>query len=234
MTPPGKTLHEDAEKRLDAITKLEELGAGFMLASHDLEIRGAGELLGEEQSGTIDEIGFSLYSEYLGRAIQDISGHMGARQSNIKPGYRKHAELQFNLPTLFPDTYLPDVHARLVFYKRIAGASSAEELHALQLEAIDRFGPPPEAAKSLFRISKLQLDSQAIGIRRFTLDQNGGRIEFDPNPTIDPSPLLQLIADEPGVFRMAGGHSVQIRKPLEDHLARLKFAEELLARLAIE
>ena len=192
------------------------------------------ELLGEEQSGTIDEIGFSLYSEYLGRAIQDISGHMGAHQSNIKPGYRKHAELQLNLPTLFPDTYLPDVHARLVFYKRIAGASSAEELHALQLEAIDRFGPPPEAAKSLFRISKLQLDSQAIGIRRFTLDQNGGRIEFDPNRTIDPSPLLQLIADEPGVFRMAGGHSVQIRKPLEDHLARLKFAEELLAGLAIE
>jgi transcription-repair coupling factor (superfamily II helicase) len=234
MTPPGKTLHEDAQKRLDAITKLEELGAGFMLASHDLEIRGAGELLGEEQSGTIDEIGFSLYSEYLGRAIQDISGHMGGHQSNIKPGYRKHSELQFNLPTLFPDTYLPDVHARLVFYKRIAGASSAEELHDLQLEAIDRFGPPPEAAKSLFRISKLQLDSQAIGIRRFTLDQNGGRIEFDPNPAIDPSPLLQLIADEPGVFRMAGGYSVQIRKSLEDHLARLKYAEELLARLAIE
>jgi transcription-repair coupling factor (superfamily II helicase) len=231
MTSPGKTLHEDAEKRLDAITKLEELGAGFMLASHDLEIRGAGELLGEEQSGTIDEIGFSLYSEYLGRAIQDISGHT---ELNIKPRYRKHAELQFNLPTLFPDTYLPDVHSRLVFYKRIAGASNAEELHALQLEAIDRFGPPPEAAKSLFRISKLQLDSQAIGIRRFTLDQNGGKIEFDPNPTIDPGPLLQLIADEPGVFRMADGHSVQIRKPLEEHPARLKFAEEVIAGLVIE
>jgi transcription-repair coupling factor (superfamily II helicase) len=234
MTPPGKTLHEDAEKRLDAITKLEELGAGFMLASHDLEIRGAGELLGEEQSGTVDEIGFSLYSEYLGRAIQDISGRFGAGQSNIKPGYRKPVELQFNIPALFPDTYLPDVHARLVVYKRIAGAGSAEELHALQLEAIDRFGPPPEAAKSLFRISKLQLDSQAIGIRRFTLDQNGGRIEFDPDPAIDPSQLIQLIRDEPGVFRMAGGHSVQIQKPLEEHPARLNFAEELLARLAIE
>ena len=122
--------------------------------------------------------------------------------------------MQFNLPTLFPDTYLPDVHARLVFYKRIAGASSAEELHALQLEAIDRFGPPPEAAKSLFRISKLQLDSQAMGIRRFTLDQNGGRIEFDPNPTIDPGPLLQLMADEPGVFRMADA----IRSRFESHL----------------
>ena len=171
-----------------------------MLASHDLEIRGAGELLGEEQSGTIDEIGFSLYSEYLGRAIQDISGHIGAHQSNIKPGYRKHAELQFNLPTLFPATYLPDVHARLVFYKRIAGANNAEELHGLQLEAIDRFGPPPEAAKSLFRISKLQLDSQTIGIRRFTLDKNGGRIEFDPYSTIDPGPLLQLMAEETGRF----------------------------------
>lgn len=234
MTPPGKTLHEDAEKRLDAITKLEELGAGFMLASHDLEIRGAGELLGEEQSGTIDEIGFSLYSEYLGRAIHDISGHVGAHQPNIKSGYRKHAELQFNLPTLFPDTYLPDVHARLVFYKRIAGANSAEELHALQLEAIDRFGPPPEAAKSLFRISKLQLDSQAMGIRRFTLDQKGGKIEFDPHPRIDPGPLFQLMADQPGIFRMADDHSVQIRKPLEEHPTRLAFAEKLLAQLAIE
>ena len=107
-------------------------------------------------------------------------------------------------------------------------------LGPLQGWAIDRFGPPPEAAKSLFRISKLQLYCQAMGIRRFTLDQNGGRIEFNPQPTINPGPLLQLMADEPGVFRMADGHSVQVRKPLEEHSARLEFAEKLLARLAIE
>ena len=121
-----------------------------------------------------------------------------------------------------------------MFYKRIASASNAEELHGLQLEAIDRFGPPPEAAKSLFRISKLQLSCQAMGIRRFTLDQNGGRIEFDPHSTIDPGPLLQLMEDQPGVFRMTDGHSIQIRKPLEEHPTRLEFAEKLLAQLTIE
>jgi transcription-repair coupling factor (superfamily II helicase) len=234
MTPHGKILNEDAKKRLDAITVLEELGAGFMLASHDLEIRGAGELLGEEQSGTIDEIGFSLYSEYLGRAIQDITGPEKTHQAIITPGYGSRAELQFNVPALFPDSYLPDVHARLVFYKRIAGASNGEQLHELQLEAIDRFGLPPEAAKSLFRISKLQIDSQAMGIRRFTLDRNGGRIEFDPHPKINPDTLLRLMDDEPGVFRMTDGHSVQIRKTLEESPKRLEFAEKLLAQLSVE
>jgi transcription-repair coupling factor (superfamily II helicase) len=233
-TLPGTILSPDAEKRLEAITKLEELGAGFMLASYDLEIRGAGELLGEEQSGTIDEIGFSLYSEYLGRAIEDIAGHTETDQLNITPRNRTHAEIQFNLPALFPNTYLPDIHARLVFYKRIAEAHNVEELHELQLEAIDRFGPPPETAKSLFRISKLKLYCQSLGISRFTLDQNGGRIEFDPHSTIDSNSILRLIADELDVYRFANGHSIQIRKPLQEYEERLQFAEKLLVELSSE
>jgi transcription-repair coupling factor (superfamily II helicase) len=234
MTPSRESLHQDAAKRLDAIVKLEELGAGFMLASHDLEIRGAGELLGEAQSGTIDEIGFSLYSEYLGRAIRDITNGIECSGSNITTIHGDFAELQFNLPALFPDAYLPDVHARLVFYKRIANAKSTTELHELELEAIDRFGPPPDAAKSLFRISKLQLYCKSMGIRRFTLDQNGGRIDFYPNPTIDPAPLSELLSGQPNVFKLANNHSIQIHATFEEHSARLEFGEKLLTHLSVD
>ena len=234
MTPQNETLRGDAEKRLDAIAMLEELGAGFMLASHDLEIRGAGQLLGEAQSGTIDEIGFSLYSEYLARAIHDMAGHAESDQKQAKRTNRAPPDLQFDLTALFPETYLSDVHARLVFYKRIAGAEDAMELHDLQLEAIDRFGLLPDSAKSLFRISKLQLYCRSIGIRRFVLNQDGGRIEFDLNTEIDPNTILSLIIDQPNVFQMATNYAIQIRLPLNSYETRLEFAENLIGQLCAE
>jgi transcription-repair coupling factor (superfamily II helicase) len=232
MTSPSETLGSDAEKRLAAISQLDELGAGFMLASHDLEIRGAGELLGEEQSGTIDEIGFSLYSEYLRRAIRDLAGPSLATRIPIDQTSSNRAEVQLNLPALFPDSYLPDVHVRLVLYKRITGARCADELHELQLEAIDRFGLLPEAAKSLFRIRNLQLASESLGLRRFTLDRNGGKMEFDRAPTVDPDVVLEMMNSQPNVFRMMDGHVIQIRASLQDHQVRLRFAEDTLAQLS--
>ncbi len=231
MTAPSETLREDARKRLDVISNLEGLGAGFALASHDLEIRGTGELLGEAQSGTIDEIGFTLYSEYLSRAIQDLSDASQPKDIDGGSTNTTRTELQFNTPALFPDVYLPDVHARLVFYKRVAAAKDVESLNGLQLEAIDRFGPLPRQAKSLFRLSKLQVLCQTLGIRRFVLDKHGGNIDFDSDLKMDPECLVEIISSQPTVYRMASNNSIRVDLPLPDGEDRLDFADSLISQL---
>ena len=153
LTPPRNAMTADAAKRLEAIESLEDLGAGFTLATHDLEIRGAGELLGEEQSGQIQEIGFALYMEMLERAVNALkSGKIPQLDQPMHQG----PEVDLHVASLLPDNYLPDVHLRLVLYKRIAAAANADELRELQVEMIDRFGLLPEPAKNLFRIAELQ------------------------------------------------------------------------------
>ena len=142
----------NAERRLNAISSLSELGAGFALASHDLEIRGAGQLLGEKQSGAIDEIGFSLYSDYLHRAIRELSTSDRALGTDVEPCA---VDINLNVTALLPEDYLPDVHERLVFYKRLANTTCQEEIKELQLEAIDRFGLLPEASRTLFRVTQI-------------------------------------------------------------------------------
>ncbi|MGD8430297.1 MAG: transcription-repair coupling factor, partial [Ectothiorhodospiraceae bacterium] len=152
IAPPKRSMTADAAKRLEAIASLEDLGIGFALASHDLEIRGAGELLGEGQSGQIQEIGFSLYTELLERAVRDLrSGREPALDRPLHHG----AEVDLRIPALLPEDYLPDVHSRLVLYKRIANASDRDQLRELQVEMIDRFGLLPEPAKNLFRLTEL-------------------------------------------------------------------------------
>ncbi|MCU0836579.1 MAG: transcription-repair coupling factor, partial [Chromatiaceae bacterium] len=175
ITPPPSVMTEDAKKRLDAIESLEDLGAGFTLATHDLEIRGAGELLGEEQSGQIQEIGFSLYMDLLERAVQALKA---GREPELDRPLDHGAEIDLQLPALLPDDYLPDVHSRLVMYKRIASAASAEELRELQVEMIDRFGLLPEPSKNLFAITELKLKAQPFGIRKIEAGPAGGRILF--------------------------------------------------------
>ncbi|MBL09964.1 MAG: transcription-repair coupling factor [Acidiferrobacteraceae bacterium] len=235
IIPNDETLSDASKKRLDAIMGLEELGSGFMLASHDLEIRGAGELLGESQSGAIDEIGFSLYTEYLKRTIVDItdSPKHFQRKLEFNTETRTPPDLKLNVPALFPDFYLPDVHQRLIFYKRIAGAKDSDELYELRLEAIDRFGPLPDAARSLFSIRTIQLKCQDIGIKRFLLDKKGGSINFVSSPQIEPTNLLHIISKESGVFQMINSETLHIRKTLLESDARLNFAEQLINDLAI-
>ncbi|MFP4603260.1 MAG: transcription-repair coupling factor, partial [Halochromatium sp.] len=161
ITPPPKSMTADAKKRLEAIESLEDLGAGFTLATHDLEIRGAGELLGEEQSGQIHEIGFTLYMDLLERAVEALkSGKTPELDRPLDHG----AEIDLGLPALLPDDYLPDVHTRLVTYKRIASAADRAELKDLQVEMIDRFGLLPEPTKALFAVTELKLKVQPYGI----------------------------------------------------------------------
>src|SRR5690606_35635385 len=160
LTPPKAAMTADAIKRLEAIESLEELGAGFTLATHDLEIRGAGELLGEEQSGQIQEVGFTLYSELLERAVEALKkGEVPDLDAPLDHG----PEVDLKVPALLPNDYMPDVHMRLVLYKRIASAPNQAALDELQVEMIDRFGLLPEQAKNLFRLAELRQMALPLG-----------------------------------------------------------------------
>ena len=186
FTPPARSMTADARKRLEAIEALEDLGAGFTLATHDLEIRGAGELLGAEQSGQIQEIGFSLYMDLLDRAINALKS---GRQPQLDRPLDHGSEIELQLPALLPDDYLPDVHARLVLYKRIASASNPQELRELQVEMIDRFGLLPGPAKNLLAVTELKLRTTPLGIRKLEAGPAGGA-QHRPGPVdrADPDP----------------------------------------------
>ncbi|MBT4836771.1 MAG: transcription-repair coupling factor [Methylococcales bacterium] len=197
ITPPQKLMTKDAVKRLEAIESLKDLGAGFTLATHDLEIRGAGELLGEEQSGQIHEIGFSLYTELLERAVKSIKS--GEHPELLESP--KTIEVDIHLPALIPDPYIMDVHSRLVFYKRIASASNEQELYNLQTELIDRFGLLPDELKSLFKLSELKLEIKDLGILKIDASDKEIRFTFDEKPAVDIGKVIQLIQSKPKVYQ---------------------------------
>jgi len=229
ITPPAGVMTADAKKRLEAIESLEELGAGFTLATHDLEIRGAGELLGEEQSGQIQEVGFSLYMDLLERAVDALKA---GRTVELDRPLDHGAEIDLGLPALLPADYLPDVHGRLVLYKRIASAADAEELKELQVEMIDRFGLLPESARNLFAITELKLAVQPLGIRKIEAGPTGGRILFGERPAIDPARLIRLMQSRPKEFRMEGGDKLRFFSDLADPARRVERVGELIRQLA--
>jgi transcription-repair coupling factor (superfamily II helicase) len=228
IVPDRRTISADAEKRLEAIASLEELGAGFTLATHDLEIRGAGELLGEDQSGQIEAVGFSLYNELLERAVR-------ALKSGKVPDFdlvNEHdAEIELHIPALIPDDYLPDVHARLTLYKRIASARDAHALRELQVEMIDRFGLLPIPIKHLFVVAAIKLAATAMGIRKLELGEKGGRVLFKPQPTIDPLRVIKLIQAQPKVYSLDGQDKLRVRLELPGGAERIGAAQSLLIAL---
>jgi transcription-repair coupling factor (superfamily II helicase) len=228
ITPPPKSLTADAKKRLEAIESLEDLGAGFTLATHDLEIRGAGELLGDEQSGQIQEIGFALYTELLERAVEALKS---GRQPELDRPLDHGTEIELNIPALLPEDYLPDVHSRLVLYKRIASAKDNEELRELQVEMIDRFGLLPDAAKNLFSITELKLRAHPLGIRKIEAGPKGARLLFDEQPKFDPGTLIRLIQQKPNTYRLEGNDKLRYDAPLENPLKRVEKIHQLLDRL---
>lgn len=190
LTPNEKLLTPDAIKRLEAIVSLEDLGAGFTLATHDLEIRGAGELLGEEQSGNMQAIGFNLFMELLDRAVNDLkSGKTPELSAPINPG----PDIDLRIPAIIPEAYIGDIHTRLILYKRIANAKDKAQLRALQIEMIDRFGLLPQAVKQLLLITELKLFAETLGIVRIQASGQQGKIEFSDNPNINAKALIMLI-----------------------------------------
>jgi transcription-repair coupling factor (superfamily II helicase) len=231
IVPDRKAMTADAEKRLEALAALEELGAGFTLATHDLEIRGAGELLGEEQSGQIQEIGFSLYTELLDRAVRALKS---GKVPDFELTSEHETEIELHLPALIPGDYLPDVHARLTLYKRIAGARDDFALRELQVEMIDRFGLLPQQIKNLFAIAALKLRATPMGIRKLELGPNGGRVIFRDKPDVEPMTILRLIQRQPRVYKLEGQDKLRVTMELPGATERLRAAEQLLEALAVK
>jgi transcription-repair coupling factor (superfamily II helicase) len=228
ITPPQKAMTKDAIKRLEAIESIEDLGAGFTLATHDMEIRGAGELLGDEQSGQMQEIGFGLYNELLERAVKALKSGKG---TDIDLSQRDFIEIDLHVPALIPADYLPDVHTRLVLYKRIAAAADKEALHELQVEMIDRFGLLPEATQTLFAVHELRYQAKQIGIKKIDVYDQGGRIVFDKEPNIDPMNIIQLIQKQPQKFKLDGQDKLRFYDDMEDANQRLHTLEQVLNQL---
>jgi transcription-repair coupling factor (superfamily II helicase) len=228
IVPDRKAITADAEKRLEALASLEELGAGFTLATHDLEIRGAGELLGDEQSGQIQEIGFGLYTELLERAVRALKS---GKVPDFDLTSEHETEVELHLPALIPDDYLPDVHTRLTLYKRIASARDHHALRELQVEMIDRFGLLPDAVKQLFAIASLKLMATPLGIRKLDFGANGGRVTFRDKPDVDPMAIIRLIQSQPRVYKLDGQDKLKVNLELPGATERIRAAEDILGRL---
>ena len=229
LMPPPKMMTKDAERRLDALENLDNLGAGFILATHDLEIRGAGELLGSEQSGQIESIGFSLYMELLDAAVKALKE---GREPSLEELTQQQADIELRVPALLPDDYLGDVNMRLSFYKRIAAAESKAELDELKVELIDRFGLLPDATKNLLQIAELRLLVEPLKVVRIDAGTQGGFIEFSPKAQVNPDKFIQLIQKEPIVYRFDGPLKFKFMKDLSDNKVRLEFVVDLLKAIA--
>jgi transcription-repair coupling factor (superfamily II helicase) len=229
IVPDRKAMTADAEKRLAALESLEELGAGFTLATHDMEIRGAGELLGEAQSGQIEAIGFALYNELLERAVRALRSGKVPDFDLVGNG---GTEVELHLPALITDDYLPDVHTRLTLYKRIAGAADDEALRDLQVEMIDRFGLLPAPTKNLFAVAALKLRAAALGITKLDLGASRGRITFSASPNVDPGTVIRLIQRQPRIYKFDGQDKLRVTLELPEPADRLRAADELLETLA--
>jgi len=229
LVPPRGVMTADAVKRLQAIESIDELGAGFTLATHDLEIRGAGEFLGEEQSGHIQEIGFGMYTELLERAVAALKS---GKQPELDAPLTHDTEIDLGVPALLPSDYLPDVHERLVMYKRIASARDDTALRDLQVEMIDRFGLLPAPAKNLLRVAALKLRALPLGVRRIEVGENGGRFLFETEPRIDVARLIQLVQQEPRVYRFDGRQTLRFSTTGADLEERIRIVERLVEELS--
>jgi len=228
IAPPRKALSGDAAKRLEAIESMEELGAGFVLATHDLEIRGAGELLGEQQSGQMTEVGLAMYLDMLEQAVAALKA---GREPVLDKPLAAATEVELRLPAFLPETYVADVHVRLGLYKRIAAADTDAALDELTAEIYDRFGPLPAVSQALIRIAKLKLVARTLGVRRLDLGPQGGSVVFEERHSIDPGVVVRLVQKAPREYRLEGSLKLRVSRPLPQEEARFEFAADLMKRL---
>jgi transcription-repair coupling factor (superfamily II helicase) len=228
LLPEEGNITAQAKKRLEAIQLMEELGSGFFLAMHDLEIRGAGEVLGEEQSGEMQEVGFNLYLRMLDTAVRSLK--LG-REPDLAAPLEVATEINLHAPTLLPADYVHDVHERLVLYKRFANCESQEELDALREELIDRFGNTPDAARSLVECHRIRILGKPLGIARIDATESALLLQFVPRPPIEPAKVLKLVQTRRN-YRLAGQDRLRIETPLPDVRARVAAIREAFGELA--
>ncbi|MDH5434319.1 MAG: helicase-related protein, partial [Gammaproteobacteria bacterium] len=228
LTPHPKSMTKDAGRRLEAIENLEDLGAGFILATHDLEIRGAGEILGDEQSGHMQTIGFSMYVELIERAIKSLKE---GKTASLEQTFDTQTEVSLGESALLPDSYIGDVGIRLSLYKRIANAADGDQLRELQVELIDRFGLLPQEAKNLFVVTELKLKILPMGIIKLEADNKGIQIEFNASPDINTEKLIKLLQTEPTKYRLANNTKLKVVDSNHDIVERIQKIEQLIELL---
>lgn len=229
IVPPAREMTKDAIKRIEALTETETLGAGFMIANHDLEIRGAGELLGESQSGQITEMGFSLYMELLTRAVEAIKR---GETLDVNQPFKQGMEVALGLPALIPEDYIMDIPTRLSLYKRIASAEDMSALNDIHIEMIDRFGLLPEQAKRLFKIAEIKLKAAPLNLEKIEANNEGIRIVFGAKPNINLRTLVDLIQQKPDFYQLQGQEVLRYRFPLEEEALRIETVLYLIGKLA--
>ena len=228
LCPPRSTMTSDAEKRLEAIEAAGALGAGYLLATHDLEIRGAGELLGDEQSGQIHSVGFGLYLDMLNNAVRALKrGEIPDIDGPLDSG----TEVKLHVPALIPDEYLPDITSRLVLYKRIAASVTQEALREIQVEMIDRFGLLPDATKNLFTQAAIRVRAQRLGIAEIEAGDEGGSISFTDQTQVEPMTLVKLVQGDPKTYGLAGSNKLRFTCELVGLPERQNFVDALLEKL---
>lgn len=231
LTPHARRMTKDAAKRLEAIASLEDLGAGFALATHDLEIRGAGELLGDGQSGQINAVGFTLFMEMLEAAVKALKE---GREPSLNDTLGKQTEVELRIPALLPEDYIGDVNMRLSMYKKLANCQNTEEVDEFQIELIDRFGLLPQSAKNLVQLHVTKLLADELGVNKIEANQLGGSIEFKQTTTVDPGYMIQLIQKQPRKFSFEGPHKLRFMHKTDAGQARVNFVQQLLESLAKE
>ncbi|HBD13592.1 MAG TPA: transcription-repair coupling factor, partial [Porticoccaceae bacterium] len=214
--------------RLEAIAAADHLGSGFTLATHDLEIRGAGELLGDGQSGHIHNIGFTLYMELLERAVTAIrQGELPSSEIDLRPG----AEVNLNIPALIPEDYVPDIHNRLLLYKRLGNTRTEQQLRELKVEMIDRFGLLPPYVDNLFRVTELRQRIEQMGITRLEAGAGGGKITFASDTLVEPLTIVELVQQHPDCYRLEDATVLKFNVDLFSAEQRLQGVSELLDHL---
>lgn len=230
LTPGEDAITTNAKKRLEAIQSMEDLGAGFYLAMHDLEIRGTGEVLGESQSGNIHEVGFAMYSEMLNTAVRALKA---GEEPDLESPFAAKCEVNLHTPALLPSDYCPDVHARLGLYKKLSHANHEDDLITLQEELIDRYGKLPEPAQMLLATHRLRLEAEALGIVKIDASENAALVQFSAKPNVDPLRIIQLVQTQRNVklagqdklkveFKAAGSTSKELTNPVNTRINALR------------
>jgi transcription-repair coupling factor (superfamily II helicase) len=229
LTPGEDSISKDAKKRLEAIQAMEELGSGFFLAMHDLEIRGAGEVLGDQQSGNITEVGFQMYTDMLTQAVNALKA---GREPDLDSPLLAVTEINLHAPALLPNNYCGDIHERLTLYKRLANAADPEELEILEEELIDRFGRPPDATRTLLETHRLRIFAKPLGVLKIDAAPETIVVSFSKDTKIDPAKVIRLIQTDPQV-KLQGNEKLRLNMAIADPTQRARSIRELLSRLTV-
>ena len=227
LTPGESAITRDAAKRLEAIQAMEELGSGFFLAMHDLEIRGAGEVLGDNQSGNIMEVGFQMYADMLNQAVAALKA---GREPDLESPLSSVTEINLHTPALLPSEYCADVHERLTLYKRMANSTDLDQLRLLEEELIDRFGKPPEATRALLETHRLRIFSRPMGVQKIDATPEAIVVSFDRDARVDPAKVIRLIQSDRR-YRLVGNEKLRLESPIPDLAERTRTIRDMLSKV---